>query len=210
MARDERSPTVRGRSGAVPGPKRSQGAPVGRDQVREAVIEAAAHLFSERGVDGVSLRDIAEQANVQLALIGRYLGRREEVIDEVFRWLNTQVAEELAAKPLGQLEHGRQAPLNRWLAVMTYYEGHRAPPATDGPDPVRTLAAMFQEHYGLEPEIARRRAAQVSAISLGWRMFEDYLVRTAGLGDVDLGELRDDITAIQRLIGSAPWPTPQP
>ena len=53
-----------------PGPRRPSGAPVGREEVRRAVLDAAASLFAERGVAGVSLRDVAAAADVHLALIG--------------------------------------------------------------------------------------------------------------------------------------------
>ena len=46
----------------APGPRREPGAPVGPEEVRRAVLEAAAVLFAERGVDAVSLRDIAAAA----------------------------------------------------------------------------------------------------------------------------------------------------
>ena len=52
-----------------PGPRRAPGAPAGPDEVRRAVLDAAAPLFAERGVDAVSLRDIAAGADVHLALI---------------------------------------------------------------------------------------------------------------------------------------------
>lgn len=63
--------------GARPGRKRRAGAPVGPDEVRSAVLEAAAKLFARHGVECVSLRDIAMEANVQVTLIPRYIGSRD-------------------------------------------------------------------------------------------------------------------------------------
>ncbi|MCB1261014.1 MAG: TetR family transcriptional regulator, partial [Acidimicrobiales bacterium] len=59
-----------------PGPRRPAGAPVGPDAVRRAVLDAAAELFGHHGVQATSLRDIAAAADVQLALIARYVGTR--------------------------------------------------------------------------------------------------------------------------------------
>jgi len=68
-----------------PGPRRPAGSPHGPDEVRRAVLDAAAALFAQRGVDAVSLRDIAAAADVHVSLIIRYIGHREELVAEVFR-----------------------------------------------------------------------------------------------------------------------------
>src|SRR6476659_2097121 len=83
-----------------PGPRRAPGAPVGPEGVRRAVLEAGALLFAERGVDAVSLRDIAAKADVHLALIARYVGSRDELVLAVFDHLSEQVAEAVVDNPL--------------------------------------------------------------------------------------------------------------
>jgi AcrR family transcriptional regulator len=42
---------------------------------KERILNAAERLFSERGIDGVSMREIASGAGVQLALISYYFSR---------------------------------------------------------------------------------------------------------------------------------------
>jgi AcrR family transcriptional regulator len=54
------------------GPRRETGAPVGPDEVRRAVLDAAGSLFAEQGVDRVSLRDIAAAADVHPTLRRSY------------------------------------------------------------------------------------------------------------------------------------------
>jgi AcrR family transcriptional regulator len=44
---------------------------------RQALLEAAAVLFDERGYDAATVRDIAERAGVDAALIARYFGSKE-------------------------------------------------------------------------------------------------------------------------------------
>jgi AcrR family transcriptional regulator len=63
------------------------------------VIESAGRLFANAGVDAVSLRDIATAADVQLALIPRYFGSREGLIEAVFGALTTKVAQGLVDRP---------------------------------------------------------------------------------------------------------------
>ena len=49
----------------------------------EAVVEAAARLFADRGPAAVSLRDVATEANVNLGLIHRYIGSKEDLLARV-------------------------------------------------------------------------------------------------------------------------------
>lgn len=52
---------------------------------REAILEAAAVVISERGVDAARMADIAEQAGVSLGLVQHYFRHRERLLSEVFR-----------------------------------------------------------------------------------------------------------------------------
>ena len=52
---------------------------------RDRILTAAERLFSEAGIDGVSMREIAAEAGVQLALISYYFGTKQELYRAVFR-----------------------------------------------------------------------------------------------------------------------------
>ena len=67
----------------------------------------AAALFARRGVDAVSLRDIAAEADVNVALIRRYLGNREELELAVFDDLSYQLAQAVVDNPLSGQGFGR-------------------------------------------------------------------------------------------------------
>jgi AcrR family transcriptional regulator len=58
-----------------------------RDDVdrRSRIVEAAALVISERGVDRARLADIAEAAGVSLGLVQHYFRHRERLLAEVFR-----------------------------------------------------------------------------------------------------------------------------
>ncbi len=58
--------------------------PRGRDQVQRALIEAGIKLFSERGMNNVSVRHLAEEAGVNHSLLFRYFGSKDELIKAVF------------------------------------------------------------------------------------------------------------------------------
>src|ERR1700730_14879204 len=48
------------------------------------IIEAAEKLFSIKGIDGASIRDIAEEAGVNLAMISYYFGSKEKLMEAIF------------------------------------------------------------------------------------------------------------------------------
>lgn len=49
------------------------------------IMEAAERLFADKGFDGSSVRDIAEAAGVNLAMISYYFGSKEKLMEAMFR-----------------------------------------------------------------------------------------------------------------------------
>lgn len=67
-----------------------------RPDRRLAILLTAEKMFSERGYHGVSIRQIAEQAGVPLALVGYYFGTKPALFRAIFeRWSST-IEERLA------------------------------------------------------------------------------------------------------------------
>jgi len=54
------------------------------DSSKEKLIRSAELLFAESGFDGVSVRDIANAAGVNSALVGYYFGGKEGLLSEVY------------------------------------------------------------------------------------------------------------------------------
>ncbi len=50
---------------------------------REHILNVAEELFAERGFDGTSVRDIAQQAGVNLAMISYYFGSKEKLLESL-------------------------------------------------------------------------------------------------------------------------------
>lgn len=177
--------------------------------MRRAVLDAAAALFSERGVDGVSLREIAADANVNLGLIGRYIGDRDTLIGAVVDDLSDQLAQSVLDNPLSGQGYEPDAVMRRWVRIFgsLTLAGHPAAART-GFNPVLALARTFEEHYGVDPRSARIRSAQIAAITMGWRLFEDWLIAAGELGDMPPETLRDEIVHTARRLAATPWPSP--
>lgn len=192
-----------------PGPRRPAGAPVGPEAVRRALLDAAAALFGRHGVDGVSLRDVAREAGVQVALIARYVGKRDDLIRAVFDDLSEQLGSEVIDRPLQQISFEAESVMGRWTRVLSHLvSSGRAP--TDEPafNPVLGLMRVIQDAYGLDEPAARLRGAQIVASALGWRIFEDYLIAAGSLEAMPRSVLHDELTATHRRLGATPWPSP--
>jgi AcrR family transcriptional regulator len=50
------------------------------------IIESAETLFAEKGFNGTSVRDIAEKANVNLAMISYYFGSKDKLLEALFSY----------------------------------------------------------------------------------------------------------------------------
>lgn len=50
------------------------------------IITAAEELFASKGFDGTSVRDIAQTANVNLAMISYYFGSKEKLLEAIFQY----------------------------------------------------------------------------------------------------------------------------
>ena len=200
---------TRTRHGRQPGPRRPPGAPVGPVEVRRAVLETAALLFAERGVDAVSLRDVAAKADVHLALISRYVGNREDLVAAVFDHLSERVSEAVMRNPLSGQGFSTDTVMGQWVRVAAALAiGGRPLPSHPDFNPVMAMATTLAEGYGLDELSAQIRASQIVAAALGWRIFEDYLLDAGDLRGLPLRDLREDLAHGARRLGATPYPSP--
>ena len=68
-----------------------------RPDRQQAILLAAEKLFAQHGYHGVTIRQIAEEAGVPLALVGYYYGPKHELFHAVFAHWNQTIEERLAA-----------------------------------------------------------------------------------------------------------------
>ncbi|MFT3691015.1 TetR/AcrR family transcriptional regulator [Paenirhodobacter sp.] len=66
-------------------PKRRPGRPKEGTDLRDTILDQAELAFAETGFAGARMRDIAERAGVNQALIRYYFGSKDDLFDEVFR-----------------------------------------------------------------------------------------------------------------------------
>ena len=72
------------------------------------IMEAAEKLFAEKGFDGTSVRDVAKEAGVNLAMISYYFGSKEKLMESLFKYrsqyITLQLESMLQNKELSSLE----------------------------------------------------------------------------------------------------------
>jgi AcrR family transcriptional regulator len=63
------------------------------DQRRTQIIEAAFRVLTERGYDGTSIAEIAQEAGIGQGTVYRYVSSKRELLDQVFDWAVEQLFE---------------------------------------------------------------------------------------------------------------------
>lgn len=71
---------------------------------RRNILLSAERLFATKGYHGVSIRDIAEDAGVPLALVGYYFGPKAELYQQIYRERGGYIQARLAALVKAQAE----------------------------------------------------------------------------------------------------------
>ena len=61
-------------------------------QTRQKIQSAASELFALRGLDGTSVRDIAQRANVNVAQISNYFGGKDKLYQRCIETMYGEIA----------------------------------------------------------------------------------------------------------------------
>lgn len=166
-------------------------------EIVDAVADAALELFVQRSPSAVSLREIADLAQVNLGLIHRYVGAKDDVVALVLRrhTERARTAIETAADGTELIAViadtvVRRPSTGRLIAGLLL----------DGAD----LTEMKGE-FPLLDRMARLDgdldAALTYALALGWEVFGPSLLSALDAdtdADATAGALRDAMTAIAR------------
>lgn len=171
-----------------------------------ALTEAAADLFAEHGVNGVTVRRIAEAAGVNHGLVHRHFGSKEELARRVGDYFDERMRKAVG-EPGTLAEAVRRASaasrgdprLLRYIARLILEGGEDAMPRGPG-NYLRSLAELAGRNGdrgslpgGLDP---RELVFIIAALGLGMELFGDYLAGAVGLPEKDLGTLEDRFGAI--------------
>jgi AcrR family transcriptional regulator len=163
-------------------------APVGREAVVDALLDAAEAEFVEVGVTAASVRRIAGRAGVNHGLVHRHFGAKDNLVTAVLERLARQTADALATMTAADLLDA-SGPFSRHLRVL-------ARAALDGVD-IRNLQSSYPVAERLVAQLggdaeARRAAAHLMALAFGLQLFGPFIVDATG---VDEAALRHDLAA---------------
>lgn len=131
------------------------------------MLAAARELFTERGYDRTTVRDIAARAGANQALLFRYFGSKDALFRAVLTGLTLDVltetpAEELPARLLTHLLiPDDQAGLGNWLQAALRSSGHD--------ESVSVIRELGEEYLGaLSPLTDAADAALRSDLVVAW------------------------------------------
>ncbi|MBY0348050.1 MAG: TetR family transcriptional regulator [Hydrotalea flava] len=75
---------------------------------KELIIQTAISLFSEKGFEGTSIRDLAQKAEVNLAMVNYYFGSKEKlfeaIVEEKVRYIRGRIEDLENDKNLSEIE----------------------------------------------------------------------------------------------------------
>ena len=89
-------------------PRAAASAEAARPDRRQAILLAAEKLFAQHGYHAVTIRQIAEEAGVPLALVGYYFGQKHELFHAIFEHWGHTIEERLAG--LAAVENDPEDP----------------------------------------------------------------------------------------------------
>ena len=81
------------------------------------IIETAEELFAEMGFSGTSVRDIADKADVNVAMISYYFGSKEKLLEALFNYR----AEGTTLKLESMFKNQELSPLEKINMMIDYY-----------------------------------------------------------------------------------------
>ncbi|MFP6665351.1 MAG: helix-turn-helix domain-containing protein [Deltaproteobacteria bacterium] len=176
---------------------KESGQPRGREEVRRALLRAAARLFAERGSAGTSVRQIAAEARVNPALIFRHFGSKEGLFREVLLQEGQAVAASMQGEGWARavpdmsderMANGLRILLRRILEDPS--EGGGAPRAYPA---IEQLAASIEAAASdgrLDPAFNPKLfAAVIASANVGWSLMRETLVKGLVLDDRDPADL---------------------
>jgi AcrR family transcriptional regulator len=187
------------------------GPPRGREQVCDALVDAAMELMALRGPAAVSIRQIAARAQVNHALVFRHFGSKEGLVQAVWE----RAVEDFAGHAMAVPDYQSLMALTEALAESETTWRLLARAILDGE--TDTLAATpYRFINQMVWAIARGQAAgmvetpihprmivaMVIAMGFGWLVFHPVLIPLLGMPQRDLVEHRNDLREVtSRLLG---------
>lgn len=160
---------------------------VSREQAqhnRQRVVEAAARLFRERGIDGIGLAELMNSVGLTHGGFYRQFGSKEELVAEACAWAFARSAAKWERTAAAHPQQGAAAIADAYLAPE-----HRDRPGTG-------CAAA-----ALAGDMAREGVHARQAFTHGVRDLVDVLARAGGHGS-EQARQRDALATFSMMVGA--------
>ena len=183
-------------------------APRGRDEVRSALVAAAAELFAERGVADVGTREIAAAAGVNRGLLHRHFGSKEALVSAVVADRAAAFSREVAADDAADLadfvgaafDVGDDAGDVIRLLTRALLDGVSFEWDEDGLGLLGDLVDRMADEAGGESDTdPRLSAALMTATLVGWQLLSPVLLGAVGF-ERDPERARRELTEVAQLL----------
>jgi AcrR family transcriptional regulator len=177
--------------------------PYGREEVVEALLDAADRLFSLHGPADVSLRGIAREANVNHGMVHRHFGTRDDLVDRLLeRMALTWAAEVQSTGDFGaavdrimSTPADAEVSAGSWLRLLAWSL------LTDAASRSGEAQRRYGTNLDLLPDLLARRdaddavitTAAALALSFGWRFFHPFLRATLHLDEQPFAEVHEAV-----------------
>ena len=178
-----------------------------RDEVSEALLEAAAALAGERGSGHVTVRDIAARAGVNTTLVHRYYGSKQNLMRAAMQHAQKRLAARIEEVP--DVVEGAAAIVHATLRereliatlVRATLDGMFADIPADDP-----AMAALRERFGREGAARggegrhdpRAVLACLTAATVGYAVLGDYIRHGSGLDGCTDDEAEAMVVAVLR------------
>ena len=170
------------------------GRPHGRDEVVAALVKAASRLFAEKGPAAVSLREVAGEAGVNLGLIHRHIGTKEDLLAAVLA--DRADMGDVDVDAVRDDEALADLVVRRMVASTTYdrilvraaLDGFDVQRLQAGSHPIVELAAAIQGQRRAGSDAAVRVALLTAAV-LGWQAIAPTVLQILRANDLPEDEV---------------------
>jgi TetR/AcrR family transcriptional regulator, repressor for neighboring sulfatase len=172
--------------------------PTGRDEVVDAVLDAAELLFAASGPADVSLRAIAREADVNYGLVHRHFGTKDDVFDQLLERYARRWGAQLEAAPdypaaLDRLfGPGVDTGLYLRLLAWTLLSDRAKEPAA-APKRHATLDRLLDLEHVPEAGDPTVTTAAALALAFGWRFFNPFIRDALHVDDERSAEFHESV-----------------
>jgi AcrR family transcriptional regulator len=181
----------------------NNGSPRGRQEIIDAILQATEKLLPKHNPSDISLRQIAEAANVNYSLIHRYFGTKDSVIMAAHERILSKVGEQFSA--VDRID-GNIGVLFKISGKNVSRRTLLARAMLDGAD-----AHLIRHHFPIMQQLiellrkkktktknpseydAETLAAFFAGSALGWFFFEPFLLASTGLEEKDKEHVHAEI-----------------